>query len=410
MKRQRGFTLVELLVVIAIIAILVSLLLPSMNRARTQALTVKCAANMQQIATAAKNYAMDNNDSWPPYRGFRGYAIRINGYPTQLNYTTAQDALPAPAGLNGGAGGADEDPTYALVMQNVSPGNLLTGASPTSPFPQYETCNLGRLYQTGYMANLNAAFDPALEPGGSPFAGGSTGSANWGPNTQYYSSYIFNPHVGYLPSIDSRANGNTLQLIVVASIEPNPGLPILYNPYASQSDLPANKCLAIDLVNNYNQMAHTQGNTMASVNMVFGDAHLATVTVPAQVIQYLMQINGQANLANIAASNTPGNADGTIANFPTNPNVYSSNWSFQWGIAATQNTTVNGIGTSLPLPSGLGSQGLPQQPNLDSYVDLFETLANGGNPRSLRSVAPPPNDQYWLYNGGQGRVTYLVPG
>ena len=103
-------------------------------------------------------------------------------------------------------------------------------------------------------------------------------------------------------------------------------------------------------------------------------------------------------------------ADGTIANFPTNPATYSPNWSFQWGIAATPNTTVNGIGTSLPLPSALGSQGLPQQPNLDSYVDLFETIANGGDPRSLHPFAPPPNDQFWLYNNGQGRVTYIVPG
>jgi prepilin-type N-terminal cleavage/methylation domain-containing protein/prepilin-type processing-associated H-X9-DG protein len=75
MSRKKGFTLVELLVVIGIISVLISMLLPALNKAREAAKTIACASNMKQIMLGLQMYANDNRGYLP--RSYDYY--QING-------------------------------------------------------------------------------------------------------------------------------------------------------------------------------------------------------------------------------------------------------------------------------------------------------------------------------------------
>ena len=66
---RSGFTLIELLVVVAIIAILISILLPSLQRAREQAKTVVCGSNLRQLGLAVTYYVQDNGGRLPFIQG-----------------------------------------------------------------------------------------------------------------------------------------------------------------------------------------------------------------------------------------------------------------------------------------------------------------------------------------------------
>ncbi len=98
--RARGFTLIELLVVIAIIAILASLLLPALNRAKQAAASAACRNHLRQLGLAWTLYPGDSHDTLVPNYIRTGSTVTLS---TSESWVTNNAGLAGPHAIRGGA-------------------------------------------------------------------------------------------------------------------------------------------------------------------------------------------------------------------------------------------------------------------------------------------------------------------
>jgi prepilin-type N-terminal cleavage/methylation domain-containing protein/prepilin-type processing-associated H-X9-DG protein len=147
--RRSAFTLVELLVVIGIIAILISILLPTLGRARATARAVQCMSTMREYGNAINMYLNDNKQAYPA-PGYDSANTQMWTYQLYrgkyLGFTILQAQLSNPGATGGSVGRPVLDKLYCPEMWT----SMLIAAPPFGKVSEQDWAGSGNINTVGY--------------------------------------------------------------------------------------------------------------------------------------------------------------------------------------------------------------------------------------------------------------------
>lgn len=222
-QSRGGFTLIELLVVVSIIVLLISIMLPSLGRAKAQTQTTICMANIRSLLQAARIYLGESNDTFP----VNGLVLPKSQVPMMYQKTDRFDN--ARVYLQGDFN-ADPfsdvqrwRPEYGVLWNYLGSyteqlGGTQPGAKPTPAIPQM-TANMAKIYLCRADGPSFLRTNTSTAPGDGALtlqpdhSGSAIYSVTVGPNAGGYWSYSVNSVLNSLGRFRNRFNPGQLPWI-----------------------------------------------------------------------------------------------------------------------------------------------------------------------------------------------------